>query len=106
MIDLIHIALLVGIIFGINLPFGYWRADTKKMSTQWVLAIHLPVPFIFLARYALGAGWQLLPFSVAAFFFGQLIGGKIRVLMSRRIEPSACLVLDLWSLTERPLSKS
>ncbi len=34
------------IVFSINIPFGYWRANVKKFSLQWILAVHIPVPFI------------------------------------------------------------
>src|SRR5659263_785439 len=34
----------------LNLPFGYYRAGDRKFSIQCFLAIHLPVPLIFIIR--------------------------------------------------------
>jgi hypothetical protein len=75
------VALLV---FLINLPFGYWRASSKKFSRQWFLAVHLPVPLIIALRILSGLGWKLISFPVlvGAFFLGQFVGGKVRLLIS------------------------
>lgn len=75
------VALLV---FLLNLPFGYWRASTKKFSRQWMLAVHLPVPLVIALRIYSGLGWKLLSFPVlvGAFFLGQFVGGKVRLLIS------------------------
>ena len=75
------VALLV---FLLNLPFGYWRASTKKFSRQWMLAIHLPVPLVIALRIFSGLGWKLLSFPVliGAFFLGQFVGGRVRLLIS------------------------
>ena len=64
----------------VNLSFGYWRSRVPKMSLQWILAIHLPVPIIILFRYLfeLGFEWTTYPVMVLAFFLGQLLGGMIR----------------------------
>ena len=68
------------IVFIINIPFGYWRANTRKFSGQWFLAIHLPVPLVIALRYLAGLGWQLITFPVliGAFFLGQLAGGLLK----------------------------
>ena len=73
------VALLV---FFINLPFGYWRAGVPKLSRQWFLAVHLPVPAVIALRIFSGLGWQLISFPVlvGAFFLGQFVGGKMRAL--------------------------
>jgi hypothetical protein len=67
------------LVFFINVPFGYWRSRVRKFSMQWVLAIHIPVPFAIACRLILGLGWHLVTFPVliAAFFFGQVAGGKL-----------------------------
>lgn len=64
----------------VNLPFGYWRSRVPKMSWQWLLAIHLPVPIVILFRYLFGLGFELItyPLMVLAFFLGQLLGGMIK----------------------------
>jgi hypothetical protein len=72
------------IVFALNIPFGYWRAGARKFSTQWILAIHLPVPLIILCRVVSGLGWQLATFPVliGAFFIGQLAGGRLQRLLA------------------------
>jgi len=67
-------------IFFLNLPFGYWRGSVKKLSVQWFLAIHIPVPFVILFRFVFHLGFQLYtyPVMVGCFFGGQWIGGLVR----------------------------
>jgi hypothetical protein len=64
----------------VNLPFGYWRAGTRKFSPAWFVAVHGPVPLVVAARLLLGVGfrWANIPVLVAAFFAGQLAGGRLR----------------------------
>jgi len=62
----------------INLPFGYYRAGTRKLSWQWFLAIHLPVPLIFIARIVSGVSWEAIPFIITFDLTGQLLGGMLR----------------------------
>jgi phosphatidylserine synthase len=71
--------LLLALIFTfiLNIPFGYWRGRTRKFSLNWMLAIHLPVPIIFLVRVWVGAPLFLIPIFVLAFFLGQLSGSRI-----------------------------
>ena len=66
-------------VFLVNLPFGYWRAPTKKFSWKWFLFIHLPIPLVVLLRFVFELGFQFYtyPFLIAAFFLGQYSGGKI-----------------------------
>lgn len=71
---------VLGLIFLMNLPFGYWRAGAKRFSGPWFLAIHAPV--------VLGIGFRLLmgmrllfstvPLFVGAFVLGQSLGGRLR----------------------------
>ena len=67
------------LVFLFNVPFGYWRANVKKFSRQWILAIHIPVPFVIALRIFSGLGWALytFPILVGAFFLGQLCGGLL-----------------------------
>ena len=71
------------VVFLLNLPFGYWRARTKRFSRQWVLAVHLPVPAVIGLRLLSGLGWRLATFPIlaGAFFCGQLAGGKLQQLL-------------------------
>jgi hypothetical protein len=68
------------IVFALNLPFGFWRAGTRRLSLPWFLAIHLPVPLVVAVRYLSGLGWKPVTFPVliGAFFAGQLAGERIR----------------------------
>ena len=72
LIELILIVLLV------NIPFGYWRCMTDRFSKQWMMAIHLPVPLVFLLRIMSGFSWVVIPLLMLSFATGQFIGGKIR----------------------------
>ena len=71
--------IVAAIVFGLNLPFGYWRARVPKFSRQWILAVHIPVPLVIACRLLSGLGFQLItyPVMVGAFFMGQFVGGKL-----------------------------
>ena len=64
----------------LNLPFGFWRAGTRKFSLPWILAVHLPVPFVIALRIGSGLGFQLytFPVMIGAYFTGQFLGGRAR----------------------------
>jgi hypothetical protein len=64
----------------LNVPFGYWRYRSKKLSVSWILAIHVPVGIIIGSRFLFDMPYDLvlLPFSVGAFFIGQYLGGRIK----------------------------
>jgi hypothetical protein len=64
-------------VFLLNLPFGFWRARTKKFSASWFLAVHVPVPGVVALRIFSGLGWRFTTFPVliGAFFAGQFLGG-------------------------------
>ncbi|MFC2133442.1 hypothetical protein ACFLTH_02390 [Bacteroidota bacterium] len=99
---ILFIALLTLII---NVPFGYWRANVKRFSLQWFLAVHLPVPLIIAIRIFSEIGFELnsFPLIVAAFFVGQYLGGMIHNRFSKKMEfnVSSCLVLDLVKYREK-----
>jgi len=90
------------IILLFNLPFGYWRANVKKFSLQWALAIHLPVPFVVALRFASGIGFAFVtyPALVSAFFLGQFLGGKFYSSVKGKTELSltSCMPCDLMKL--------
>ncbi len=77
-----YLALLFAVTatFLTNLPFGYWRQGTKKLSWQWFLFIHLPIPLVVAYRFLFHLGFQFYtyPFMVLAFFSGQYAGARIR----------------------------
>lgn len=87
------------IVLLLNLSFGYWRDNVKKFSLQWILAIHVPVPFVIALRFILGLGFAFItyPILVGAFFSGQFIGARIRkwLLKNPEFPASSCLACDL-----------
>ncbi len=88
-----EILLLFGV-YVLNLPFGYWRRNTRKFSKGWVLAIHLPVPIVFLMRIIAGVPILHIPAFVLSFFLGQFSGGKIRLKLEATHSLSKCMVMD------------
>ena len=96
---MIKLTLIALIVLVINIPFGYWRANVKRFSWQWFLAIHLPVPLIIAIRFATGIGfvWYTYVFLVLGFFLGQQAGALIiKWLSNRCIHVSSCMVMDLF----------
>jgi hypothetical protein len=71
---------VAAVVFALNVPFGYWRARTRKFSPAWFLAIHLPIPLIVLLRVYSGLGFELstFPLMLAAYFIGQFLGARLR----------------------------
>jgi hypothetical protein len=94
-----NIVSVASIVFVLNLPFGYWRANVRKFSRPWFLSVHLPVPLVITLRVLSGLGWQLItfPIMIGAFFFGQVAGSGLHLLRSSRPGSfvSSCLVRDL-----------
>jgi hypothetical protein len=63
----------------INLPFGYLRGRSKKYSFKWFLYIHLPIPFVFLARVLSHIDFKYIPIFVLAAIIGQIAGSRLGV---------------------------
>ena len=61
----------------LNLPFGYKRVRAKKYSLRWFLYIHIPIPFIFIARTLSHVEIRYIPIFVVAALIGQIVGGKL-----------------------------
>jgi len=97
--------LVAAIVFFINLPFGYWRANVRKFSAGWFLAVHGPVPAVVLLRMLFGLSFSLstTPFLVGAFFTGQVLGSRIFSWRRSHAEGplTSCLVWDLVNPYER-----
>lgn len=104
---LVEVALFV---FLFNLPFGYWRAKVVKFSLAWIIAIHLPVPFVVAARLLSGLGFELYTFPVliGAYFAGQFLGARLSSFLQNghRIPVTACIFVDLYRLSTLPPKKS
>ena len=69
---------LMLLVFLINLPFGYFRSKATKFPRQWMMAVHIPVPFVFLLRIFSGFNWTVIPLLVLSDVAGQIAGGKLR----------------------------
>ncbi len=69
---------LMLVVFLINLPFGYMRSKATKFSKRWMMAVHIPVPFVFLLRVFSGLNWTVIPLLVLSDIAGQIAGGKLR----------------------------
>lgn len=94
---LLKIFLVMVAILLINVPFGYWRSNSRKFSWNWIMAIHIPVPIaIGLRLVFLGWMWVLLPAFVLVYAVGQFVGGRVRRQLAKQEIPlSSCLMLDL-----------
>jgi len=76
------LALITGLFsltFMLNMPFGYFRGKTKRYSFKWFLYIHIPIPFIFLARILSQLDIRYIPLFVLAAIIGQVWGGKLEI---------------------------
>ena len=75
----LNIGIVSVLVFLINLPFGYWRAQTRIFSFRWLIAVHLPIPFVIVIRMFGGIGWQLatFPILIGTYFAGQFLGGSL-----------------------------
>ncbi len=72
--------IIAGLIFVINMPFGFWRAGVRRFSVAWFAAIHMPVILAIGIRVLAGMPLltSALPLFMAAFFLGQFAGGILR----------------------------
>src|SRR3989304_5126582 len=50
----------------LNLPFGYARSKTKRYLLRWFLYIHIPIPFIFIARTISPVSIKYIPIFIIA----------------------------------------
>ncbi|HID80008.1 MAG TPA: hypothetical protein EYH48_00535 [Aquifex aeolicus] len=101
--DWLKILLVAVLTFLINIPFGYWRSKVRKLSKEWFLAVHLPVPFIVFFRILFGVKLNLytLAIFVISFFVGQRVGIVLNnLLMGKLGETSKNLFGDLLRLVQ------
>ncbi|MCL5237901.1 MAG: hypothetical protein M1353_08650 [Nitrospirae bacterium] len=63
--------------FTVNLPFGYFRNRVKKYSLKWFMYIHIPIPFVVVARLMSHLDFRFIPLFILASIAGQLCGGRI-----------------------------
>jgi hypothetical protein len=86
------------LVFLINIPFGYWRANTKSKSIEWFATIHIPILIAIIIRFQSGIDFSVLSvlFNVFSFIFGQFLGIKLFTLLRKTgINGTSCLIIDL-----------
>lgn len=74
------LALITGLFslaFMLNLPMGYLRSKTKKLSFKWFVCVHLSIPFIYLGRLFSHVDAIYIPIFIVAALLGQVWGGKL-----------------------------
>ena len=82
---------VLAFVFLVTLPFGFYRAYTRKLSLRWFLAIHLPVPLVFLARFEAHLSYTFIPFTCLTFAAAQLLGSRVGRWWTRR-RPNAAVI--------------
>ncbi len=70
--------LLLVVVFLVNIPFGYYRANKKKFSKEWIFAIHAPIPLVAMIRIYGEIPISHIPLFIMAYFLGQIVGVRIR----------------------------
>lgn len=66
--------LTIIVAFLVNIPLGRWRAQCKKFSPAWFLAVHLSIPLIIWLRFHYGLGALFIPFTIGGAVLGQMAG--------------------------------
>ena len=86
---LVRIEVLAAVVL-LTLPFGFYRAYTRKLSLRWFLAIHVPVPLVFLVRVESHLSYTFIPFTFLAFAAAQILGSRLGRwwIKRRRIAPA------------------
>lgn len=74
--EILYVAVLT---FIANIPFGYVRKYTYKLTFCWFLAIHAPVPLViwFRSMFGVELTWSLAPVLFGSYFLGQFAGKKL-----------------------------
>lgn len=74
------LALVTGLFslsFMLNVPLGYMRSKTKRLSFAWFFYIHAAIPVIYLGRIFSHLDIRYIPVFIAAALLGQIWGGKL-----------------------------
>lgn len=83
-IQLAHMAWIGAMALAVNLPLGYLREGTRKLSLAWFVYVHLSIPVIAYLRISNHvSAWAIPPF-VACALVGQIAGGRMRRTRQRR----------------------
>ena len=73
------IGVVAFLVFLMNLPCGFFRAKSEKLSKAWFIWVHAPIPFVIALRVLSGLGFKLytFPIIISAYFLGQFTGGMV-----------------------------
>jgi hypothetical protein len=74
---LVRIIVVLAAVLLVTLPFGFYRAYTRKLSLRWFLAIHVPVVLVFLIRFEAHLSYAFIPLTFLVFAAAQILGGRI-----------------------------
>lgn len=83
------LTLLLIVTFLLNLPAGYFRARYKRLSWQWLLILHSPIPLIiFLRYYVLDIGnWWIIATVILTAILSQSVGDRvIRPIIQKKLQ--------------------
>ena len=73
----LRVAVVLVIVLVVTLPFGFYRAYTRKMSVRWFAAIHVPVVFVAMARLLAHLPIYYIAATATAFAIAQFGGARI-----------------------------
>ena len=74
---MVRVTAVLLIVMFVTLPFGFYRAYTRKLSLRWFLAIHVPIPAIFLLRTSAGYSYWFIPWLFVGAVSGQILGARL-----------------------------
>jgi small-conductance mechanosensitive channel len=74
--EVVRIVTVLAAVVLVTLPFGFYRAYTRKLSLRWFLAIHLPVILVVLLRVGMHLPYVFIPFTFLAFTAAQFAGAR------------------------------
>jgi len=72
------LGLLMVLALSVNVPLGYLRRRSRRLSWRWFLWVHLSIPLIAACRILSHFGFIVVPWRGGAAVVGQLGGGRIR----------------------------
>ena len=61
-----------------NVPLGYLRSRSRRLSWRWFVWVHASIPLIAACRILSHFSLTVAPCLVGAAVAGQLVGGRIR----------------------------
>ncbi len=73
---MVRIIAVLAIVALVTLPFGFYRAYTRKLSLRWFLAIHVPVVLVFLTRFEAHLSYVFIPLTCLTFTAAQILGAR------------------------------